>query len=242
MKWKEIREIFTFTKKEMNGILLLTFSIIAISIVRILIPLLWTKPPVLVEISFLSDTLTLEASREEQFSYQQREYSEKYTYENEPSADAYTPKAYPQFEQKKFERKEFIPLSINACDSFQLDAMPGISTSLASRIIKYRDKLGGFQHKEQLKEVYYIPDYAVDSLFKYSTGFGAGIEKVRINETSDSLLSLHPYLNKSLARTIVSYRNKHGAFQGCEDLKRVNRLDNNSLEKLCPYLDFSKEN
>lgn len=242
MKWKEIREYFTFTKKEMNGILLLTFSIIAISIVRILIPLVWTKPPIQVEISFLSDTLTIQKNSEEGFSKQLRDYNEKYKYEKEPSTDAYTPKVYPHFEQKKFERKVFQSLAINACDSFQLDAMPGISTSLASRIIKYRDKLGGFQHKEQLKEVYYIPDYAVDSLLKYSSGFGVGIEKVRINEISDSLLSMHPYLNKSLARTIVSYRKKHGSFQGCDDLKRVNRLDNSTLEKLCPYLDFSKEN
>ncbi|NDF99641.1 MAG: helix-hairpin-helix domain-containing protein, partial [Chitinophagia bacterium] len=49
-------------------------------------------------------------------------------------------------------------MSLNESDSVSLEKLPGIGPVLASRIIRYREKLGGFYHRSQLREVYGIDD------------------------------------------------------------------------------------
>ena len=49
-------------------------------------------------------------------------------------------------------------LDINSCDSASLVRLPGIGPVLSARIIKYRHLLGGFVTKDQLKEVYGLPE------------------------------------------------------------------------------------
>jgi competence protein ComEA len=45
-------------------------------------------------------------------------------------------------------------VEVNSADSAGLTKIYGIGPAFASRIIKYRNRLGGFYSKEQLKEVY----------------------------------------------------------------------------------------
>ena len=47
-----------------------------------------------------------------------------------------------------------ISVDINKADTSDLKKINGIGTVLASRIVKYRNKLGGFTNSEHLKEVY----------------------------------------------------------------------------------------
>ncbi len=48
-------------------------------------------------------------------------------------------------------------LNLNICDSASLEALPGIGPVLSSRIIKYRNLIGGYVSVDQLKEVYGLP-------------------------------------------------------------------------------------
>lgn len=45
-------------------------------------------------------------------------------------------------------------IDLNEADSSKLETIRGIGPAFASRIIKYRNRLGGFHSKEQLREVY----------------------------------------------------------------------------------------
>src|SRR3569833_3197280 len=51
-----------------------------------------------------------------------------------------------------------VVIELNSADSAKLTELKGIGPSFARRIINYRNRLGGFINKEQLKEVYGMDD------------------------------------------------------------------------------------
>ena len=58
------------------------------------------------------------------------------------------------FQDIKVVQTTFKPINLNNADSLTLITLSGIGPVFASRIIKYRNLLGGFYKKEQLLEVY----------------------------------------------------------------------------------------
>src|ERR687885_347590 len=56
------------------------------------------------------------------------------------------------------------PFDINTADTTQLIALKGIGVTLAGRIVKYRDALGGFISTDQFRDVYGLDSMAVEEL------------------------------------------------------------------------------
>ena len=50
------------------------------------------------------------------------------------------------------------PILINQASAAELSRLPGLSKSLAARMIKFRDKIGGFQSLDQVRKTYGITD------------------------------------------------------------------------------------
>jgi uncharacterized protein len=59
---------------------------------------------------------------------------------------------------------------------------------------------------------------------------------VEVNTASKQLLSYVSGLNSSLAASIVTYRNEHGAFKSREDLRQVPRLGEKAFEQAAGFL------
>ena len=132
-----------------------------------------------------------------------------------------------------------VPLiELNLADSLSLLTVRGIGPSFASRIIRFRDRLGGFYTKEQLKEV-----YGIDSL-KYSQIQGQVsidaklIQKIDLNTASFEQLKKHPYLTYKQMNAIIQYRQQHGYFQSIEDLNKVAILNKEIIRKIESYFTF----
>jgi competence ComEA-like helix-hairpin-helix protein len=129
-------------------------------------------------------------------------------------------------------------IELNLADSLSLLTVRGIGPAFASRIIRYRDRLGGFYTKEQLKEV-----YGIDSL-KYSQIQGqfsidaALIQKINLNTAGFDQLKKHPYLTYKQMNAIIQYRQQHGYFQSIEDLNKVAILNKEIIRKIEPYFAF----
>jgi competence ComEA-like helix-hairpin-helix protein len=51
-------------------------------------------------------------------------------------------------------KKEKILVELNSADTFDLQRLQGIGPSFAKRIVKYRERLGGFRNKKQVLEVW----------------------------------------------------------------------------------------
>ncbi|HEY5689922.1 MAG TPA: helix-hairpin-helix domain-containing protein [Cyclobacteriaceae bacterium] len=126
---------------------------------------------------------------------------------------------------------------INLADTTQLKRLKGIGTVLASRIVKYRDILGGFYDISQVKEVYGLDSTVVMEVVNHSFISPDFMPRqLNINKATEREFSQHPYIKFKLATTIIAYRFQHGSFAEIDDLLKIDLIDQNQLNKLRPYL------
>lgn len=129
-------------------------------------------------------------------------------------------------------------VEINGADSALLCEIKGIGPAFASRIIKYRTRIGGFYHKTQLMEV-----FGIDSL-KYQEISGQVsidqqlIKKISINAVVFEELKNHPYLRYKQINALIQYRKQHGNYSNIADLTKVLLLSPETIERMAPYLVF----
>jgi competence protein ComEA len=138
----------------------------------------------------------------------------------------------------KYVNKERAPFEINSADTTQFIALPGIGSKLASRIVLFREKLGGFYNVLQVREVYGLQDSVFKKIRPMLRCDPALMKKIDINSASLELLKAHPYIRWKNASAIVAYRNEHGSFGSGDDLKFIESLDSNDLTKFIPYLAY----
>ncbi|QQL50036.1 helix-hairpin-helix domain-containing protein [Mucilaginibacter ginkgonis] len=129
-------------------------------------------------------------------------------------------------------------IDINHADSATVTTLKGVGPAFAMRIIRYRDKLGGFHAKTQLKEVFGI-DEEHYLLIKDAVKINANaIKKTNINKATFEDLRRYPYLSYKQINAIIQYRSEHGDYDNFDDLKDVAILDEATLKKIKPYLVF----
>lgn len=134
--------------------------------------------------------------------------------------------------------KANIIVELNAADSAKLTSIDGVGGAFAKRIIYYRERLGGFITKEQLKEVYGIDKLKYDEIKDQVKVDAARIRKVNINTITFDKLRLMPYLNYKQVNAIIEYRKQHGDYTSINDLKNIAIIDADILRKIEPYLVF----
>jgi competence protein ComEA len=129
-------------------------------------------------------------------------------------------------------------VEINGADSARLTQVRGIGPSFAMRIIRYRDRLGGFYHKEQLMEVFGVDTAKYNEIDKQLTIDPAKVTRLKINTISLPSLQQFPYLNYKQVNAIIQYRAQHGNYNSITDLANVAILTPEVLRKIEPYLSF----
>ncbi|HEY8928066.1 MAG TPA: helix-hairpin-helix domain-containing protein [Mucilaginibacter sp.] len=129
-------------------------------------------------------------------------------------------------------------IELNTADSTGLTKVEGIGSAFAVRIIRYRNRLGGFIHKEQLKDVFGIDSLKYDEIKQQVSVNPSIIKKIPINTISFAQLRLFPYLNYKQVNAIIEYRNQHGNYTSIADMKSIVLLDDALLRKIEPYLSF----
>lgn len=125
---------------------------------------------------------------------------------------------------------------INEADSAMFEMQKGIGPSTARRIINYRNRLGGFVSVEQMKEVWGLPDSVYSSLKDKMEVNNPSVSKININSDTYERMSKHPYINFSLARAIVAYREQHGTYKSVDELRNVAIVSDSIFTKLKPYV------
>jgi len=138
--------------------------------------------------------------------------------------------------------KEAIPvIEINSADTFRLAMLRGIGPAYARRICKYRDLLGGFSSKNQLKEVYGITDELVSLIDSTIRVDKQKIRKIDVNKAKFAELIRHPYLNEYQTKAIVSYRQFKRRINDLQELVTNNILDEETYIRMKPYLQIGNE-
>jgi len=138
------------------------------------------------------------------------------------------------------QKKTIAPIvELNAADSIQLLNIRGIGPAFASRIIRFRNRLGGFYIKQQLLEVYGIDSVKYEQL-KDLIDVNAGlISKIDLNSFTFEEIKKHPYLTYKQVNAIIQYRSQHGLFKSIHDLSNIAILNEEIIRKIEPYIVLS---
>ena len=111
-----------------------------------------------------------------------------------------------KFADKSAPEKSFPLLEINRADSLDLLDLPGIGPYYASRIIRFRNRTGGFISKEQLKEISGIDEERYSMFEAKIYADTSLIYKIDLNTISVEDLSSNPYIGTYLAKAIIRFR------------------------------------
>lgn len=133
--------------------------------------------------------------------------------------------------------KEGETIDINEADTNLLKKIPGIGSTYANRIVKYKNLLGGYVSIEQLKEVWGIDNELFCKICPYIR-ITPKIEKLNVNTVEFKDLIKHPYINKEQARIIIDIRERKGNFESINRLALLDEFTNRDIKRLTPYLCF----
>ena len=100
-----------------------------------------------------------------------------------------------------------IPLTdLNLADSAAFDALPGIGGWFASRMLEYRNQLGGYSYKEQLMDIWKFDKEKYDALSDLIVVSPEHVRPYPLWHLPADSLRLHPYIGDYSAKGIVLYR------------------------------------
>lgn len=141
--------------------------------------------------------------------------------------------AYPSMEKLS----EGETISLNKADTSEWKKVPGIGSVYASRIVKYRDLLGGFVYVEQLLEVYGIDQELFSRIAVYIEPDG-NFRRIQVNQSDFKELLRHPYLNYKQVQAIMSIRRRKGNITSIRELSILDEFTPDDILRLEPYLEF----
>jgi len=245
MDFKEQIKVFlTFSKKERRGIYLLS----VIAMLLWILPVFFaedTLPEEIMEITplQLSEAKKLLSQKRDSFAYQ-RKYRPYY-----PTAIKQDPQRFPRqysYREEKADaprqQRKPVLINLNGADSAALEALPGIGERLSARIIKYRDRLGGFHDVAQLKEVYGLQDTVLQALAsRVFVVENALLKKLDVNTSSYADFRRHPYMSHAFAKSLVAFRQTHGEIKSLDELYQLVVVKKEEIERMRPYFSFGDD-
>jgi len=137
----------------------------------------------------------------------------------------------------KSENRE-VKVYINSADALEFQKLRGIGEVFSKRIVNYREKLGGFVSKEQIKEVYGISNELYENIEANLILDESEIKKININKADYAELISHPYIDKEITLVILNYREFKGEITSFDELLSQKALTKKSLEKIQPYVSL----
>ncbi|RZL32051.1 MAG: competence protein ComEA, partial [Pedobacter sp.] len=145
----------------------------------------------------------------------------------------------PQYADKPdYVKKTAVMIELNGADTLTMDEIKGVGAAFARRIVKYRERLGGFYKKEQLLEVYGLDSAKYEEIKTQVKIDANNIKKININTATFDDLKNHPYLKFKQINAIIQYRKQHGNYNSIDDLKKVLILSPENIQNITPYLSF----
>ena len=137
-------------------------------------------------------------------------------------------------EEDKPTSKVIPHVDLNTVDSTTLVELPQIGPFMAMRILEFRDKLGGYIDKEQLRDVKGMDSTRFATIEPYIEIGNAELRKLDINRADFKALVHHPYLNYEQVKRIVNQREKRGMIKNWAQLETLLKDDG----ELNPLLEF----
>ena len=132
-------------------------------------------------------------------------------------------------------------VDLNKVTIDELKSINGIGETLATRIIKFRDRLGGFLIDDQLSDVYGLkPDVVQRALLRFRVLKIPEIEKRDINTATAEELAELVYIQKSVAYDIVAFRDRNNGIRSFHELLEIEHFPADRINRIALYLFLKK--
>ncbi len=138
--------------------------------------------------------------------------------------------------KEKTEDKKKFHVSLNSGTEDDFLKIRGIGPYFSKRIVGYREKLGGYTHKEQLLELWKMDLIKYQEIEEFIVLNDEPIRKLSINTATLDDLSSHPYISFNVANSIVKMREQTGKYTELKEIKRSKLIDEVTFVKIEPYL------
>ncbi|MCB0507977.1 MAG: helix-hairpin-helix domain-containing protein [Chitinophagales bacterium] len=224
-----------FSRFERNGLIFLAFMIIVSAVSKKYITTYFTKNE-----KFTQNDSTKLALLEKQILEAKNVYSTSsynnqdkiYNNQDKIYSTNNTSNNYPKFDKYDFK------IEINSATSADFEKLYGIGKVYAERIVKFRDKLGGFYSIHQIKDVFGIEDSVYQKFKKNLTIKPVNPTKININSATFEELTANPYFFSTVAKQIIGYRTKVKPFASVEDVKNLYFVRDHPehFDKMLPYI------
>jgi DNA uptake protein ComE-like DNA-binding protein len=134
--------------------------------------------------------------------------------------------------------EESMLLDINKCIAEDLREIDGVGFSISSRILNYRDALGGFVNPSQINQVFGLDSSLSDSISKLIFIDSSMVRRININKCPSSVLLSHPYITWNVANAIVNYRDQHGPYLSVSEIRNTDLVNLDLYRKIAPYFSL----
>lgn len=141
----------------------------------------------------------------------------------------------PSQSSSSYSHKPIPMLDLNVADSLTLVELPQIGEVMASRIHRYRNRLGGFVSINQLLEVKGMDSARFEAVRPYVKLENEGITALNVNRDEFKTLLRHPYLEYDQVKAIVNQRERKGLIKDWDQLRGLVGEVNPLLES---YIDY----
>ena len=126
-------------------------------------------------------------------------------------------------------------IEVNSATIADWDQLPGIGPYWAGRIVRWRDKLGGFYRISQVGDTYGLPDSTYRKIRVYLTVDTTAVRKIVLGKASFKDIVRHPYINYEETKALVrSYQ--AGLIQDVDDIASLDIFSAGRWARVRPYL------
>ncbi|PKA99379.1 DNA uptake protein ComE-like DNA-binding protein [Flavobacteriaceae bacterium MAR_2009_75] len=128
---------------------------------------------------------------------------------------------------------------INTATVEDFKQINGIGEKLSARIVKFRDRLGGFLVDEQLYDVYALePEVAKAALTRFKVLSPPKIVKIKINSATANEIAQLVYIRWQVAERIVAFRENNGRINSLDELENIEGFPSDKKDRLALYLSL----
>lgn len=129
---------------------------------------------------------------------------------------------------------------LNTLTYEEMIRLEGVDETAATKVIRHRDKIGGYQVDFQIYGVYGVSKEVKRAVLNhYTVKEKPAITYVVVNKASASDLSTVPSLNFELAKEIVDYRVLHEGIKSLEELKDIEGMTDYIYDIIKLYLHIN---
>lgn len=152
--------------------------------------------------------------------------------------------AYPAGQTQRGERPDYekiekyaegTKISLSQADTTALKRIPGVGSYYASKIVAYRERLGGFVSVAQVDEIEGLPP-GISRWFTLEAN--PVVRPLRINHADFRSLVRHPYLSYEQTKVVVNYVRRYGPLRSWRDLRLYPEFSEADFRRLAPYFVF----